>query len=60
MNKLFLRAEFGPLWELLEVDEIGRKFNYILFSIGLNGSPFEYSLLHLAAGSHDYLKLRRE
>ena len=25
MKKLFLRAEFGPLWEPWEVDEIGRK-----------------------------------
>ena len=24
MKKLFLRAEFGPLWEPWEVDEIGR------------------------------------
>ena len=26
MKKLFLRAEFGPLWEPWEEDEIGRKF----------------------------------
>ena len=25
MKKLFLRAEFGPLWEPWEEDEIGRK-----------------------------------
>ena len=31
MKKLFLRAEFGPLWEPWEVDEIGRKyFTHIL------------------------------
>ena len=28
MKKLFLRAEFGPLWEPWEVDEIGRKNMY--------------------------------
>ena len=26
MKKLFLRAEFGPLWEPWEVDETPRKF----------------------------------
>ena len=25
MKKLFLRAEFGPLWEPWEEDEVGRK-----------------------------------
>ena len=28
MKKLFLRAEFGPLWEPWEEDEIGRKHSY--------------------------------
>ena len=28
MKKLFLRAEFGPLWEPWEEDEIGRKTLY--------------------------------
>jgi len=27
MKKLFLRAEFGPLWEPWEEDEIGRKIH---------------------------------
>ena len=31
MKKLFLRAEFGPLWEPWEEDEIGRNILYRRF-----------------------------
>ena len=30
MKNLFLRAEFGPLWEPWEEDEIGIKVNLVL------------------------------
>ena len=33
MKKLFLRAEFGPLWEPWEEDEIGRKKIETLYHI---------------------------
>ena len=32
MKKLFLRAEFGPLWEPWEEDEIGRNNILLLLS----------------------------
>jgi hypothetical protein len=35
MKKLFLRAEFGPLWEPWEEDEIGR--NEVLGCFGQSG-----------------------
>jgi len=30
MKKLFLRAEFGPLWGPWEVDETPRKYMFLL------------------------------
>ena len=57
MKKLFLRAEFGPLWEPWEEDEIGRKEfplpNHCLFSefdswLGLVGDP-RHCLIFLKA-----------
>ena len=33
MKKLFLRAEFGPLWEPWEVDEIGRNSSELWLTV---------------------------
>ena len=41
MKKLFLRAEFGPLWEPWEEDEIGRKkISFLLELLALKAENF--------------------
>ena len=44
MKKLFLRAEFGPLWEPWEVDEIGRKNIYsFIVTLSYKMAPWQWA-----------------